>query len=440
MLPDGASLTEEGHLALGGCDAVELADRFGTPLYVYDVATLRARARAYRSAAARSYPAPALICYAAKAYAAPWLLRLVADEGLGLDVVSGGELAAAARAGFPADRIYFHGNNKARDELELALDMSVGRTVVDNLDEVRLLESVLAERPAPPRADVLLRLTPGVEAHTHEHIKTGVLDSKFGLSIQTGAAREAAERVLASDRLRLLGFHSHIGSQIFEIEPYREALRRVVAFAGEIHADHPDFVPTELSPGGGFGIRYQESDDPPPLDEVIASIADAAQAAWSAAGFSGAPLPRMTLEPGRSIVGPAAVALYRVGGVKVIPGIRTYVSVDGGMADNIRPTAYGALYAPLLANRAAEDPEGTFAIAGRYCESGDVLVREARLPNPHVGDIVAVPASGAYQLSMASNYNLVPRPAAIAVEDGAARLVTRRETYDDLLRTSVDAS
>jgi diaminopimelate decarboxylase len=373
------------------------------------------------------------VCYAAKAYCAPWLLSVIAEEGLGLDVVSGGELFVARRADFPLARTYFHGNNKSEEELRLALELGIGRIVLDNLDEIHLLGR-LAHAAGRQQA-VLLRVTPGVEAHTHEYIKTGVLDTKFGLSLETGAAEEGVRATLAEPGLRLLGLHTHIGSQLFDMAPYREAIQRVLAFAARMRERH-GFRLRELSPGGGFGMRYTPADDPPRPEEVARALAEAVSAAAGTAGF-GDSLPAITIEPGRSIVGPAGVALYRVGSVKGIPGVRTYVAVDGGMADNIRPTTYGAVYSPLLANRASEPATATVAIAGKYCESGDILVREAKVPPPRIGDLVAVPGSGAYHLAMASNYNLALRPAVVVVANGDARLVRRRETYEDLLRAEL---
>jgi diaminopimelate decarboxylase len=423
LFPDSASVTAEGHLTIGGVDTVSLAAEFGTPLYAYDEATIRGRARAYREGLAAAYPGESLVCYAGKAYCAPWLLRIVQDEGLGLDVVSGGELYAAQTVGFPTERIFFHGNNKAQHELVQALEVGVGRVVVDNFEEIDRLSELAGQRGV--RQAVLLRVAPSVEAHTHAHIQTGALDTKFGLSIETGAAAEGVRRIRAMRNLELDGLHAHIGSQVFELEPYRQTIERIFEFAASV-----GLVLRELSPGGGFGLRYTPSDT---LVEPATATRAVAEVVCGAAAAHGVGLPRLTIEPGRSIVGPAGVALYRVGSIKAIDGVRTYVAVDGGMADNIRPTAYGAVYAPLLANRARESADAVVAIAGRYCESGDVLVRSASLPMPVVGDLVAVPSSGAYQLSMASNYNLVPRPAAVVVADGKARLVRRRESYADLL-------
>jgi diaminopimelate decarboxylase len=427
LLPDTASVTADGHLVLGGCDVVQLAARFGTPLYVYDEATIRARAGAYRDGLRQAHSGESLVCYAGKAYCAPWLLRMVNEEGLGLDVVSGGELYMAQSSGFPAERIYFHGNNKAEDELAFALEMQVGRVVVDNLEEVERLSRLTVERGV--KQAVLLRVAPGVEAHTHAHINTGVLDTKFGLSMHTGAAEAGARAILEAPGLDLVGLHAHIGSQIFELEPYCQTIERLFTLAEQV-----GFELRELSPGGGFGMRYTADDEAIPPADVTRAIAEAVQ---STARRHAAPLPSLTIEPGRSIIGPAGVAVYRVGSVKEIRGVRTYVAVDGGMADNIRPTAYGARYTPLLANRMHEPVASKVAVAGKYCESGDVLVRDARLPLPRVGDLVAVPGSGAYHLSMASNYNLSLRPAVVVVKDGNARLVRRRETFADLLVTDL---
>lgn len=432
VLPATAQVNQQGHLILGGCDLVELAERFGTPLYVYDQEQILRTARAYRDTLHAALGPDALVCYASKAYSAPWLLKLLAIEGLGLDVVSGGELAVAQAAGFPMDRVYFHGNNKSLEEIEQALDAGVARFVVDNLDEIERLAGAAERRGV--RQKILLRVTPGIDAHTHEHIKTGVLDTKFGLSIGTGAAAEGVKAALARPALDLVGLHVHIGSQIFDLEPYTEAVARVFRFAAQMRDQHGLDL-REMSPGGGFGMRYLPEHDPPTTAEATAALARAVKLAAAASGFERTPA--VTIEPGRSIVGPAAVALYRVGSVKSIPGVRTYVAVDGGMADNIRPTAYGAEYSAVLANRAADARDSTVAVAGKYCESGDVLIRATQLPRPRVGDLVAVPGSGAYHLAMASNYNMALRPAVVVVADGQARLVRRRETPDDLLRAEI---
>jgi diaminopimelate decarboxylase len=430
LFPDTTRLTPGNTLAVGGCDLVALAAQYGTPLYVYDEATIRARARSSHDAVA-AYPGRATVCYAAKAYSAPWLLRLLADLGLGLDVVSGGELHAAARADFPRDRIFFHGNNKSEDELLAASAEGVGRIVVDNLDEITLLARVAAKRDS--RTAVLLRVGPGVDAHTHAHLLTGAEDTKFGLDIASGAAEAGVRAILARPKLELHGFHAHIGSQIREIDPYRESAERLFVFAAEMRGK-TGFVAREISPGGGYGVRYtMEEPDARPADmirEVARIVADAARRH----GFAD-PFPDLTIEPGRSIIAPAGVALYRVGSLK--RGARIYVAVDGGMADNIRPTAYDAKYTAVLASRVEDGEQAEVAIAGKYCETGDILIQKVALPLPRVGEVIAVPVSGAYQLAMASNYNMAPRPAVVVVADGAARLVTRRETYDQILAESV---
>ena len=430
LFPDTTRLTQGNTLAVGGCELVALAAEFGTPLYVYDEATISARARSFRDAVA-GYPGHATVCYAAKAYSAPWLLRLLAAEGLGLDVVSGGELQAAMRADFPRDRIFFHGNNKSEDELLLASAQGVGRIVVDNLDEITLLARVAAKRTA--RIPALLRLGPAVDVHTHAHLLTGAEDTKFGLDIASGAAEAGVRAMLVQPDLELRGFHAHIGSQIRELGPYRESVERLFAFAAKMR-EKTGFVTREISPGGGYGVRYT-ADDPEtrPADmirEVTAIVLDAARRH----GFAD-PLPDLTVEPGRSIVAPAGVALYRVGSVK--RGARTYVAVDGGMADNIRPTAYAAKYTAMVASRVRGDDVTEVAVAGKYCETGDILIQSVALPLPHVGEVIAIPVAGAYQLSMASNYNMAPRPAVVVVRDGRARLVRRRETFVDLLAPEV---
>lgn len=427
IFPDGAT-AHGGRLTIGGCDVSELAAEHGTPLYVYDEAAIRDRARAFTQALAAGYPARSRVCYAAKAYSAPWLLRVMREEGLGLDVVSGGELHAALAAGVPGGDVYFHGNNKGADELGAALAAGVGRIVVDNLDEVALLARLAAQRGV--RQPVLLRVAPGVDAHTHSHLRTGAADTKFGLGIATGEAAEAVRRMQAETSLELLGLHAHVGSQLFEVDTYAETIERLVAFAAEQRDAHGLRL-RELSPGGGYGVRYTPDDPPSPALRMLSLIGGLVADALADHGFHD--LPDLTVEPGRALIASSAVALYRVGSVKAIPGGRTYVAVDGGMADNIRPTAYGAAYSAVLAERLDEPADTEVALAGKYCETGDILIQRARLPLPRPGDLVAVATAGAYQLAMASNYNQAPRPAVVSVRDGRARLVRRRETYADLL-------
>jgi len=429
VFPDTALVNALGRLEIGGLDAVELADRFGTPLYVLCEDTLRARCRAFR-AAFQSLYADTEVAYAAKAYLGPAMARIIAEEGLGLDVVSGGELAVARLVEFPADAIVLHGNNKSVQELAEALDYGVGRVVVDSLHEMDLLARLAAERGVVQ--PVLIRVTPGVDPHTHAHTTTGVLDSKFGLPIQTGQAGEAVRRALALSSLRLTGLHFHLGSPIFDLAPYRDAVDVTLAFAAELRDD--GLALDELSPGGGFAIAYTRDQRAPVPEEYARAIVEAVREGCERHGL---PLPRLMIEPGRSIVGPAGVALYTVGSIKEVPGVRTYAAVDGGMGDNIRPALYDARYEAVAASRMAEEPEHQYAVVGKYCESGDILVREAMLPLLAPGDLLAMPAAGAYAPSMASNYNLNPRPPIVLVRGGEARPVRRRETVEDMVRSDV---
>jgi diaminopimelate decarboxylase len=429
VFPNTARVNAAGHLELGGVDAVELAQRFGTPLYVFCEETLRAQCRSFTTAF-RHLHDDTLVIYAAKAYIGPALAQLLQQEGIGLDVVSGGELAVAQAVGFPGERVFFHGNNKSRHELEQALEYGVGRIVVDNLHELETLEALARARRR--KQHILLRVTPGIDPHTHAHTTTGTLDSKFGLPLATGQAEEALRRALASPSLSLLGLHFHLGSPIFELEPYAAAIDVVLAFAARFREE--GFQLREFSPGGGFAIAYTRSQRPPGVAEYARTIVTALREGCQTYGF---PLPRLVVEPGRSIVGPAGVALYTVGAVKEIPGVRTFVAVDGGMGDNIRPALYDAKYEAVAAGRMQAKPDQRVTIAGKYCESGDILVRDVSLPLLAPGDVVALPAAGAYAPSMASNYNLNARPAIVMVKDGQARLVRRRETPQDMMRSDV---
>ncbi|MBI4759210.1 MAG: diaminopimelate decarboxylase [Chloroflexi bacterium] len=431
ILPITARVNSAGHLEIGGCDLVSLAQEFGTPLYAYDEATLRHNCARHLKAFSSRYP-DVRVLYAGKAYLGLALLSLLVKEGLGLDVVSGGELALAQRAGFPMELVYFHGNNKSAQELELALKLGVGRIVVDNLHELERLNQTALGLGA--KASVLLRLSPNVDPHTHRFITTGLVDSKFGFPLQTGAAEEAVGQVLASPGLQLLGFHAHIGSQICELEPYRATMEALLAFAGRVR-ERFGFVPAEISPGGGWGIRYTREEQPPEIEAVAGAIADSLVEGVERLGL---PRPRLVVEPGRAIVARAGVALYTVGSIKEVPGVRTYVAVDGGMADNIRPALYDARYEVVAANRVQTAPTQTVTVAGKYCESGDILARDVHLPRLEPGDLLAIPAAGAYCLPLASNYNLSLRPAVVMVKGGQARLVRRRECYEDLWRLEAD--
>jgi diaminopimelate decarboxylase len=402
-----------------------LARDHGTPLFVYDEDDMRRRCHEYVANFGAGN-----VAYAGKAFLCSAMARLVADEGLQLDVATGGELHVALRAGFPADRIIFHGNNKSTEELEQALDAGVGRVVADSSDELDRLEHLATGRSTRPH--VLVRVTPGVEAHTHEFIETGTDESKFGFIAAGGVALAAALRVARSPALELAGLHCHIGSQIYVLESYRLAMEIVVALAGEIEAEGGTPV-RELNLGGGLGVRYLLDDPDHTVAEYAATVRNACDAAVTATGLERPP--RLMVEPGRSISGPAAVTLYRVGTVKEIPGGRTYVAVDGGMSDNPRPVLYGAGYEAYLPTRINEPRPLVCSVAGKHCEQGDLVVADARLPEGvRVGDLLAVPVTGAYGYAMASNYNKVPRPAVVFVREGKARVVVRRETPEDLVR------
>ncbi|MCX7642885.1 MAG: diaminopimelate decarboxylase [Armatimonadetes bacterium] len=427
MLRGTMRINELGHLEIGGCDCVELAKQFGTPLYIMDETLIRGNCKRYKKAFAQNYPAESRVCYAGKAFLTLAMCRLIDEEGLYLDVASGGELFTALQAKFPPERIYMHGNFKTEEELALAVKHKIGRIVVDCMEELERLNSI-AEKNGTV-ADIMLRLTPGVEAHTHEYIRTGQIDTKFGFHIENGLALEAVKKALSLKHLRLHGFHCHIGSQIFETEPYRIAIEQMFSFA-EIVRSETGFVMRELNLGGGLGVRYVPEDDPPSIEAFVASICDAVKESALRFSFE---LPILAVEPGRSIVGEAGTTLYTIGVVKEIPKVRTYVSVDGGMSDNPRPALYGARYFAVIANKANQEPNRIVTVVGKHCES-DTLIKDIPLADPQPGDILAVFTTGAYHYSMASNYNRFPRPAVIFVEDGKAKLVVRRETYDDLLR------
>jgi diaminopimelate decarboxylase len=417
VLPIGSRVNERGRLEVGGCDIVELVEEHGTPAYIYTEDDLRSRARAYREAFA-SRGVDGEVLFASKAFPATAVYKLFAEEGLSVDVASGGELHIALAAGFDPARIHMHGNNKSDEEILMAARAGIGHLILDSFDEIERAERLLDE---PMK--VLIRVTPGVKPSTHDFITTGQVDSKFGFGAgdPSGAAR-AIERVLASDKLELVGLHAHIGSQIFELEPYRLA----IAALGELAGDWCKVVDV----GGGLGVAYTEEDRPPAIDDYVAVKVAGVREVFG-------PDVRMLIEPGRSLVANAGVTAYRVGTVKEIPGVRTYVAVDGGMSDNLRPMLYGSRYEALIADRAGAEPDTTVTVAGMHCESGDVLVRDVLLAAPAVGDVLVTPATGAYGHAMANNYNGVTRPPVIFCAGGEARVVVRRETYDDLTARDV---
>ncbi|HEY9555151.1 MAG TPA: diaminopimelate decarboxylase [Acidimicrobiales bacterium] len=415
LLPDTATIGDDGRLRVGGCDVIELAERFGTPLFVYDEAHLRARCRE----AVASFGDG--VAYATKAFLCLAMARLVHEEGMHLDVATGGELYVALAAGVPPDRLVMHGNNKSLNELRSARQAGVGRIVVDSFDELERLAQLHAEDGIVPT--VLIRATPGVEAHTHEFVRTGQVDSKFGFGVASGDAARAVARAQDSPAVDLVGVHMHIGSQVFVADFFHQAVEVVAPWIRELGLP-------ELSLGGGLGVAYVEDEEAPTITEWGSAVLDACRDAGIEA--------RILAEPGRSIAAQAGITLYTVGTIKEVPGVRTYVSVDGGMSDNPRPVLYGSGYETMLPRAADAARPRRVTLVGKHCESGDVLVRDAQVPDDiRVGDILATPVTGAYGHSMGSNYNKVTRPAVVFVGEGQAREVVRRETYDDLIRNDL---
>ena len=433
--PRTARRGDDGVISIAGIAATELADRFGTPAYVIDEDDVRRRARAYREAFSQAFGdigTVADVYYAGKAFLTSHIARWVVEEGLRLDVCSGGELATARKAEVPGEAIGMHGNNKSGEEIDAALAYGVGRIVVDSFEEIERVAVAAAKHDL--RAPVMLRVKLGVEAHTHEFIATAHEDQKFGFSLADGQVADAVGRVLAHPELELLGFHSHIGSQIFESDGFEEAATRLVALQLDVARTHGVELP-ELDLGGGFGIAYLPSDTPLEPADMAQQLARIVKTACDDAGVA---VPRVSIEPGRSIIGPGGVTLYRVGTVKPVQAtddlVRSYVSVDGGMSDNARPALYAADYHAALANRGGADDLVATRIVGKHCESGDIVVRDINFPADVAdGDLVAVAATGAYCRALASQYNHVPRPPVVAVKDGDARVLLRRETIDDLL-------
>ena len=420
-----------GHLTIGGLDTVALASKYGTPLYVMDEDAIRANCRALKNSMDAHYHKKGLVLYASKAFCCKRMYRILNEEGLGADVVSGGELYTALQAGFPAERIYFHGNNKTADELTMALESGVGRIVVDNIAELELLGALA--KAAGKTASVLFRIKPGIDAHTHNFIRTGQIDSKFGFALETGEALQAVAAALKTPGIRVAGIHCHIGSQIFDIDPFCHAAEVMLGFAQQVRAEL-GYTIEELNLGGGFGIRYVAQDDPKALESYMEAVSKVVLGFCETNSF---PVPFICIEPGRSIVGDTGITLYTIGSVKTIPGYRTYVSIDGGMTDNPRYALYQSAYEAVVANKAAQQKDFTATIAGRCCESGDLIQENTQLQTPAVGDILAVLSTGAYNYSMASNYNRVPRLPVVMVRGGEDSLAVRRETYEDLVRNDV---
>lgn len=423
-------INQAGHLTIGGVDSLKLAKEYGTPLVVYDVSQIRNQIRAFKKVFEEEQVNYA-VSYASKAFASIAIYQVANEEGAYTDVVSAGELYTAMKANFPMERVSFHGNNKSKEELEMAVKNHVGKIMIDNFYEINLLNQVLEEQYS--EINVMLRITPGISAHTHEYDQTGQVDSKFGFDLKSGQADKALQEVLKNQRMHMLGIHAHIGSQIFELNGFEMAAAKLVDVAASWRKNY-DYTAQVINVGGGFGIKYVQEDHPLKPEEFVKAIVKTIKDEATKHNF---PLPEIDIEPGRSIVGPAGYNLYKVGSMKEIPGLVPYVAVDGGMGDNIRPALYQAKYETVLANDPQRKASQEFHVAGKYCESGDILA-DAKLPLLKAGDILAMLDTGAYGYSVASNYNRNPRPAVVFAEDGKAQVVIRRESLKDLVHLDQD--
>lgn len=431
FVSDNLNVNESGNLTIGGVDTTALAGQYGTPLYVFDEEKIRENCRRFKESIDRFYGGKGMVCYASKAFSCMEMCRIVNDEGLGLDVVSGGELYTAIKAGFDVSKIGYHGNNKTDDELRYAVSADVGHIIVDNFSELEHLERIAGELGKKPH--IMFRIKPGIDAHTHSFVKTGQIDSKFGFALETGEAFEAVKEAVQCKNLDFMGVHCHIGSQIFDIEPFEEAARVMLDFIAKIKNELNHEV-RELNLGGGFGIKYLNEHDPAPFETYMERVSEIVKSRSEELGIK---MPAILIEPGRSIAAPAGITLYTVGARKEIPGIRTYVSVDGGMCDNPRYILYQSEYEAVVANKAGQERDERVTIAGKCCESGDLIGENMPLQHAESGDIIAVLATGAYNYSMASNYNRIPRPAVVFVKDGESRIAVNRETLEDIVRNDV---
>lgn len=431
FISENLSVNEKNHLVIGKNDTIDLAKEFGTPLYVMDEDSIRKNCRIYKEAMDKHYGGNGLVLYANKAFCSLYTCRLVKEEGLGMDVVSGGELYTAIKADFPMEKVCFHGNNKTYEEIELAVKYDVGRMIVDNMYELDMLNHIAKEHKKTMK--IMFRIKPGVEAHTHSFIRTGQIDSKFGVALENGEAFDIIEKASKMSNVKVVGVHCHIGSQIFDIQPFCEAAEVMMNFIGDLK-DKLGLEITELNLGGGYGIRYTEEDTPIEYDKYMEHVSKVVK---DTAQKRSVKLPFIYMEPGRSIVAPAGITLYTVGGVKDIKNVRKYISVDGGMTDNPRYIMYQSEYEAVVANRADAPRTEKVTIAGKCCESGDILLEDTMMPEIKVGDTIAVLATGAYNYSMASNYNRIEKPAVVAVSNGKAKVVVRRETYEDLIRNDL---
>jgi len=419
-----------GHLTIGGADTVSLAQTYGTPLYVMDENLIRKNCRSYKHSIDECYNGKGLVAYASKALCCKAICRIAMEEGIGIDVVSGGELYTAKSVSFPPEKIIFHGNNKSADELAMAIEYGVGRIVVDNISELRLLNSLA--KAFDKKVNIFLRIKPGIDAHTHSFVRTGQIDSKFGFALETGEAENAAKEASTMENLSLIGIHCHIGSQIFDTDPFVHAAKVMISFMAKLRDEN--ILLTELNLGGGFGIKYLETHDPEDYAEYMKLVSSAIKSDCEKLNM---PVPFIIIEPGRSIVGPAGITLYRVGELKVIPNVRKYLSIDGGMFDNPRYMLYKSDYTFEIANKISKPKDDVVTVCGKCCESGDLLGENIPLQSACSGDILAVLATGAYNYSMASNYNRNTRPPIVMVKDSEARLVVQRESLDDLIKNDL---
>lgn len=431
FVSEALKVNNSNHLEIGGCDCVDLVRRFGTPLYVMDEGLIRERCRIYKNAMDKYYGGNGLVLFASKAFCSMATCKIMEQEGLGLDVVSGGELYTAIKAGFPMDRVYFHGNNKTPEEIELAVDHNIRRFVVDNKEELSRINSIAGRKGKT--ANISFRIKPGIDAHTHDFVQTGQIDSKFGVALENGEALDIVETASKMENVKVVGVHCHIGSQIFDLAPFELAASVMLTFVAELK-DRFGIEIEELNLGGGFGIKYVPEHDPVEYDHYIESVSKVVKNICEDKRIK---LPFIVMEPGRSIVASAGITLYTVGSVKDIKDVRKYVAVDGGMADNPRYALYQSQYDAVLANRPDAVKNDKVTIAGKCCESGDILIKDIPMPEMKPGDILAVLATGAYNYSMSSNYNRIPRPPVVLVRDGNARLIVKREDYDDIVRNDI---
>lgn len=428
---DCLSINNENDLCIGGVSVEKIADEYGTPAYVMDEEKIRENCRVYTNAMKQYYGGNGIVLYASKALSCMYIYKIAKEEGMGVDVVSGGELYTALKAGFPADRIYFHGNNKTADELKMALNSGVGRIVVDNIFELNTLNAMAGEMDKC--VDIMFRIKPGIDAHTHSFVQTGQIDSKFGVALETGEAEDIILKASAMENVNVVGVHCHIGSQIFELAPFELAAEKMMNFIADLKDNHGISI-SELNLGGGYGIKYTKADNPVDYDRYISAVSKVVQRVSDERNVL---LPFIVMEPGRSIVCEAGLTVYTVGAVKEIPNIRTYVSVDGGMADNPRYIMYESEYEAVRVHDPSDSDTEIVTIAGKCCESGDILVRDASLLKVKPGDKIAVLATGAYNYSMASNYNRIPRPPIVMVSGGKTKLAVKRESYDDIIKNDL---